>query len=250
MTQRREFLQQAKTFLPEEHQVHGWYLSEDIEGVRCFWDGGISRYVATDKVPWASIKNPKTGERKIIKPFASGLWSQYGNPIIAPDWFLDKLPPFACDGVIHGEAVADACASHVPHSAFSGLQYSVWSSPTSHSFFQTGLVKNTSMDVQIDYQACLRFMKKHAPDFESINKGATLEQELFMMRGWNGWDEQVHIAPSIILPRKPLRAKAAVSIHAKRILDNGGTGMLIRYPHHTWVPKRVDYVLRFTVKVQ
>ena len=43
-------------------------------------------------MPWASIIDPKTGKKKAkIKPVATGLWCRYGNPIIAPDAFLNLL---------------------------------------------------------------------------------------------------------------------------------------------------------------
>lgn len=250
MPQRREFLQQSRTFYPTRHDVSGWYISEEIDGVRCLWDGGLSRYVATEKVPWASLKSPKTGEKKKVKPFSSGLWTQYGNPIIAPDQFLDRLPPFPCDAIFYGdfEIAQSICVSPIPHPRFNEVKMAVLSSPSFDALFQTGLVKNSNMDVLIDFQRCKRFVQKHAPDAETINKGATLEQELFMMRGWNGWDEQIHIAPCSILPSDITKAKAATAILAERILAKGGTGILLRNPHKSWTPKRVDHVLRFTIE--
>ena len=40
---RREFLQLAKSYNPEKNKIAGWYLSEKLDGTRCFWDGGITR---------------------------------------------------------------------------------------------------------------------------------------------------------------------------------------------------------------
>ena len=84
----REFLQLAETYVAAKHGVGGYFLSEKLDGTRCFWDGGLSRGVPTEQVPWASLIDPKTGQKKTkIKPVATGLWSRYGNPIIAPDEF-------------------------------------------------------------------------------------------------------------------------------------------------------------------
>ena len=66
---RREFLQLADHYDPHKHDVAGWFVSEKLDGTRCFWDGGITRGLPTEQVPWASIIDPKTGEKKAkIKP--------------------------------------------------------------------------------------------------------------------------------------------------------------------------------------
>ena len=61
---RRELLQLAHTYKPEKHKIAGWFISEKCDGTRCFWDGGLSRGVPTDLVPWASVTDPKTGRPK------------------------------------------------------------------------------------------------------------------------------------------------------------------------------------------
>ena len=89
---KREFLQLADHYDPRKHDVAGWFVSEKLDGTRCFWDGGLTRGLPTEQVPWASIIDPKTGEKKAkIKPLSTGLWSRYGNPIMAPDWWLNRL---------------------------------------------------------------------------------------------------------------------------------------------------------------
>ena len=55
---------------PAKHDVAGWFISEKLDGTRCFWDGGMSRGVRTEDVPWASVIDPKTGKQKAkIKPW-------------------------------------------------------------------------------------------------------------------------------------------------------------------------------------
>ena len=96
---RREFLQLAHTYDAAKHKIAGWYVSEKLDGTRAFWDGGLSRGQPTKLIPWASVIDPKTKKPKDrVKPVATGLWSRYGNPIMAPDWFLDSLPPIFLDG--------------------------------------------------------------------------------------------------------------------------------------------------------
>src|SRR6056297_2593239 len=102
MSDRREFLLLADTFKADKHNPIGMIASEKLDGNRCFYDGGITRGVDTINVPWSAIHHPKTGKVKDkIKPKATGLWSRYANPIQAPDWFLDQLPPVPLDGELY-----------------------------------------------------------------------------------------------------------------------------------------------------
>ncbi len=89
---KREFLQLAHTFNLEKHRtwLGGWFASEKLDGMRCFWDGGISRGLSIDIVPWA---NTDKAGRLVDKVYATGLWSRYGIAIRAPNFWLDQLPP-------------------------------------------------------------------------------------------------------------------------------------------------------------
>ena len=95
---KREFLMLAHTYKPKKYGVGGWFLSEKLDGMRAYWDGGISRGILKSDVPWA---NTAKDERYIEPPIATGLWSRYGNVIHAPDWWLDKLPAIPLDGELY-----------------------------------------------------------------------------------------------------------------------------------------------------
>ena len=122
---RREFLQLADHYDPHKHDVAGWFVSEKLDGTRCFWDGGLTRGLPTEQVPWASIIDPKTGEKKAkIKPVATGLWSRYGNPIMAPDWWLNQLPACPLDGELWAgrgkfQLCRSICGGDTPDERFS-----------------------------------------------------------------------------------------------------------------------------------
>ena len=58
MVVRREFLHLAQTYKPNKppragYDFSGYFLSEKLDGQRCFWDGGITRGMRTVDVPWA-----------------------------------------------------------------------------------------------------------------------------------------------------------------------------------------------------
>ena len=148
---RREFLQLADHYDRAKHDVAGWLISEKLDGTRCFWDGGLSRGLPTDQVPWASITDPKTGKKKAkIKPVATGLWSRYGNPIMAPDWFLNQLPCVPLDGELWAgrgnfQLCRSICGGDEPDPGSEQIKYAVYSCPPITAVFGTGEIKNTNM---------------------------------------------------------------------------------------------------------
>ena len=95
---------------------HKWLLSIKLDGMRAFWDGGISRN-RTD-CPWAPDVR------------ATGLWSINAKVIHAPEWFLDGLPlGTPLDGELWAgpqnyQRVMSACKKHVPvDSEWSNIQF-------------------------------------------------------------------------------------------------------------------------------
>lgn len=55
----------AGTYNPEEHDPTGWYMSEKLDGVRCYWNG-------------------------------SGMYTRNGHIFYPPDWFKKELPADLC----------------------------------------------------------------------------------------------------------------------------------------------------------
>lgn len=248
---RREFLQLAKTFKPDKHLIAGWYLSEKLDGTRCLWDGGLSRGLPTLDTPWASCINPRTVEVKPkIKPVATGLWSRYGNPIMAPDWFLDKLPPFPCDGELWAgrgnfQLCRSICAGDEPDERFDQIQFAVFSSPPLEALFQDGLIKNTNMLVSINQEKVEQWMELNDRSTPAVPQHSTLEQEYFALQGWDGWGEQVYILQQIILHNDPEIAASQLSKHMNVLLEDGAEGAILRDPKAIWKPKRVATCLKF-----
>ena len=90
----------AHKFNPKKHRIGGWYMSEKLDGMRCWWDSGVTRGILKSKIPWA---NTSKDARYVNEPICTGLWSRYGNIIHAPDWWLNKLPPISLDGELWTE---------------------------------------------------------------------------------------------------------------------------------------------------
>lgn len=155
VSSKREFLMLAHKYTPEKYDISGCYVSEKLDGTRCFWDGGISRGLPTEQVPWANITNPKTGGKKTkIKPFSTGLWSRYGNPIIAPDWWLNQLPCLPLDGELWAgvgnfQLCRSICACDAPTKDWGQIEFAVIDSPPFESIFADGIINNTNMKLNM-----------------------------------------------------------------------------------------------------
>lgn len=250
---RREFLQLAKTYRPGKDNIGGWYVSEKLDGTRCFWDGGVSRGVPTDEVPWASITDPKTGKRKAkIKPTATGLWSRYGNPIMAPDSFLNSLPPIPLDGELWAgrgkfQLCRSICAGDTPDPRFDQVKYVVYGCPPVLDLFADGEIKNTNFVRIMDQAAACEFYKQpgRRPVFHLLG-AETFEQELEFLGHYltENPDERCYIHEQRALPAGG-NAVSHLEEFLNQVIAAGGEGVIIRDPSATWTPKRVSALLKY-----
>jgi DNA ligase-1 len=252
---RREFLQLAHQYDPSKHEVAGWFISEKMDGSRCFWDGGLSRGVKTEQIPWASVTDPKTGQRKSkLKPFATGLWSRYGNPIIAPDWFLNQLPCCPLDGELWAgrgqfQLCRSICAGDTPDKRFDKIVYAVYSSPPLASIFGTGEIKNANMVQGIDFIAIEHWIRQRLDRFDGdfcyLPPGSLFQDELrFLVEKLETSGE----TPCYLHPQSKLGiedAPAQIEAYLQKVLDKGGEGVVIRNPLAAWTPKRHRDILKY-----
>jgi len=259
---RREFLQLAKVFKPDNDKqtVAGKYVSEKLDGTRCIWDGGVTRGMDTREVPWASVINPKTLEAKPkVKPVATGLWSRYGNPIMAPDWYLDKLPNFILDGELWAgrgnfQTCRSICAGDSPDPRFDQITYAIYSAPSPVRFLQPGLIKNSNFYCDVT-KSFLKWYndeayKNLAYGDESvlwdIHESATFKEELGYLHRLKDYDpDVVFLHKQIRLPTKEVIARRALTDFTNSVLAKGGEGVIIRAANGKWTPKRVNDLLKF-----
>jgi hypothetical protein len=269
----REFLQLADHFNPAKSNVAGWFISEKLDGTRCFWDGGLSRGLPTESIPWASVIDPKTGKKKAkIKPVATGLWSRYGNPIMAPDWFLNQLPCCPLDGELWAgrgkfQLCRSICGGDTPDPRFDKIVYAVYSSPPLGAVFGTGEIKNTNMVCAMDFISVEHWIRnrldslgkepafqgvpvpRHSlgDDFKYLPPGVPFADELRFLNSNldNGPESKCYLHPQTKLIDIPEEAAAQVEAYLQKVLDKGGEGVVIRNPLASWTPKRHKGILKY-----
>ena len=255
---RREFLMAAKTYLPRKMTVGGWYIAEKLDGVRVFWDGGISRGYPTIEIPWASVVDPKTGRiKKRLKSEATGMWSKYGNPIPAPDWFLNSLPCMPLDGVIwagrgNRQLCYSICIGDVPDIGWNEAEFAVTSCPPIDKVFEDGEIRNTHMRMKLLKVNFDVWLHNHDPsvleDWFYLTSGTnriTFGTELAVLRDAIPSEGSIYLLQQKRLPFSVKEAAQAVEEELKRILRLGGQGVIIRSPDGCWEPRRVDTVLKY-----
>lgn len=256
-TPRREFLQLADTLEVGKHGFGGFYISEKLDGMRSLWDGGLTRGIPTRNVPWASTTDPKTGTPKDkVLPVATGLWSRYGNPIAAPDWFLNQLPSCPLDGELwcgrgNFQKCISACRKDKPiDSEWKKISYAVYSSPPLAHLFRSGEIKNANMLLTVDWDGMQEFLRDSISAFKgtytAVPNGATFEQELLFLRdAIETQNDYCFLHKQTKLPMDPEEARQSAACIVESVLDKGGEGCMIRDPRAVWTPKRHKGLLKY-----
>jgi DNA ligase-1 len=119
-----------------------YYESEKLDGMRAFWDGGITRG-----------KMPRFTKGLV----ATGLWSRYGKIIYGPKSWLDKLPPIPLDGELWlGRGMFQQVVSIVKQqlnpseSDWARVKYRCFDSPGLADVWAPGLIDNPQVTLPID----------------------------------------------------------------------------------------------------
>lgn len=268
---RREFLQLADHYDPRMHDVSGWFISEKLDGQRCFWDGGLTRGLPTEQVPWASITDPKTGQKKAkIKPVATGLWSRYGNPIMAPDWWLNQLPCCPLDGELWAgrgkfQLCRSICGGDTADERFDQIVFAVYSTPPLSAIFSTGQIKNVNMVCHVDYLTIEAWIRQRlngrgdrfggvpvpkrclGDHYQFLTANQPFGKEVAVLsEALENTDASIcYLHRQTKLIDIPGEANDQVEAYLQRVLDQGGEGVVIRNPNALWMPKRHRGILKY-----
>lgn len=261
---KREFLQLAHEYNPEKpprggYDFSGWYVSEKLDGIRCFWDGGLTRGLPTMDVPWASVIDPKKGNIKAkIKPFSTGLWSRYGNPIQAPEWFLNGLPTLPLDGELFAgrglfQTTTSITRKDTPiDEEWRDIQFAVYSSPPLEHVFGDGRIKNSGMVHNMEWVSINAWITQRletlpfAQDFISTPSGSTFDRELNILRDALATPSGfAYLHKQVRLPETHDSAVSYLKEHFDTVLGVGGEGLIMRSPNAIWYPKRMRHILKY-----
>jgi len=232
-----EFLQLAHKYNPEKDCCTNWYSSIKLDGIRCFWDSGISRGVPAREVPWANVEKD---DRLLAQPMATGLWSRYGKVIHAPEWWLASLPDIPLDGELWAgvgsfQRVTSICKRLSPTPEWEDVQYRVFTTPPLDVVLSTREINNTNYRKKIDYthldwarERGAKILKRmrFSDAYAYLQKNLVVDEVCHL-------HEQEEVKPGDWLDRR-----------LDEVVDQGHEGLMLQHPDAMWVPERSHMLLK------
>ena len=237
----REFLQLAQNFVPAKTSLAGWYVSEKLDGMRAYWDGGISRGLPCDEIAYA---NTAKDARLVERPIATGLWSRYAKPIHAPNWFLDMLPKIPLDGELYlgrgqFQELISIVKQHKPDERWERVRYMVFDSPPDLHMFMPGKINNPNCELIIpdmmDQVQASRSIDAPALPFYRVHG---------RLHKYVEENENLSVHLQNRLPASTDKALEQVEALLENVTDIGGEGLIVRKPESVWLPKRTNELLK------
>jgi DNA ligase-1 len=240
---KREFLQQAHLWRPESDYVCGWWCSEKLDGIRAFWDGGLTIGLRCDHIPWAN-----TAKDTKVK-YSTGLWSRYGKVIHCPNWWREAFPHIPMDGELwygrgRRQELSSIVKREIPDARWSGVGYMVFDSPPFERVFANGVIDNIhykkTFSGIMDWIGSLKLLKTVATfngqfSFDAIN--------IHMERELDG-QPHAHWHKQLKLPMQSERCISFVESLCAELAASGAEGLMLRRGVMGWIPERTRNVLK------
>lgn len=250
---KRLFLQKAHKYT--DQSIGGWYMSEKLDFHRAFWDGGVSRGVPKNQVPWA---NTEKDERYVDEQIATGLWTGYGNVFHAPDWWLDMMPRMPLDGELclcdalgqplRGVSARQECSTIIKSLStrnWTNIRLAIFDCPQIETVFADGVI-----DLPNDHRrlkGCLEWIEARnfhwdyrprvGSYFESVYKRLNMELPYSVSR-------PCFVLPQVKLPEWDKIALQVLDSNSLAITKKGGEGLMVRKPTGVYTCARVHYILK------
>lgn len=227
---KREFLQLAHKYGPWA-DVAGQFVSEKMDGLRCLWDGGVTRGMPKEDVPWANCAKTKGG-------ISTGLWSRYGNIFNAPDDFIDQLPKEPLDGELWIPGLSrQEISSRVKglKPTFRDVRLFAFDLPPLETVFADGNIN--VLHYKKRFKGIVDWLKDHGA---VMNDDVTYQNAYTRLK--DIWSDYVHQEQ---LPYSGPKARARIDEKLTEVLDSGGEGLIIRRASTFYLAGRSYNVLKY-----
>lgn len=243
-----EYLMLAQTFKPNKFSMAGWFISEKLDGVRAYWDGGLSRGVQASKVPYANTVKDHRLKHEVM---ATGLWSRTGKVIYAPNHWLDELPNIPLDGelwldVHRFQELTSIVSTKDGSKDWCEVKYMVFDSPPFLKMFADRKVK--VRDYEFEIRDAMHFYNNLQNDYMSPTiKSASIQWNFEMVQDWLDRKLNSNVAqllPQLRLPFNHHEAIKQIDNILETFLEVGAEGVILRKAESFWKPERSHMLLK------
>lgn len=245
---KQEFVQLAHTYDSDKHSIGGWYASTKLDGMRVIWDGGASRGVRKEDVPWSNMNKDVTPNQ-----IATGLWSRYGNIIHAPDWFINSLPPLPLDGEGYiGNQMFQKTMSimgKLPCNRIDDewrqIKFCTLNVAPPEQLFKERYIDTTNFKKHIPKEAYDWWKSRFAKiPGAFLPKGRTFNSIYGFMKLKVPQNDVVTVHPQVELPMGESLAVETAEEMLAIVLETHGEGLIFRRGADQWVPERSHSLLK------
>lgn len=239
---KRQYVQLAHVLAPK-HSIAGMFASEKLDGERAIWDGGVTRGMYADEVPYSNTAKDK---KRFI---ATGLWTRRGKVVHAPGWWLDKLPPFPLDGELFAgrkgfQSAMSICRNQSGTSDWSPIQYKVFDSQPMTIWLGDGDIDDKPHFVK-KLRGCYPFWQGRAKGITHVEHNQPFVNRLTILKMLNSWNDHCVLHLQEKLPLAETLAKVRLDELLEEVLAGGGEGMILKSGHSLWRPERVHDMLKY-----
>ncbi len=256
---KQTYLMLAHTLNPIKISVGGWLLSEKLDGVRAYWDGGLSRGVQASEVPYANTIKDYRLKHEVV---STGLWSRTGKVIYAPNYWLDQLPNIPLDGELYiGPHSFQELTSIVStkdgskDNQWPQIEFMVFDSPPYPKMFANRKITVRDYDFEVKDAMRWYFDRVHSSHEYGCNtlngkliKSASITWNFEMVQDWLGRNLQGPVAklhPQEKLPLGYHQAKERMDMILKSLIEQGAEGVMLRKPTSFWATNRSHDLLKY-----
>ena len=224
-----EFLMKGH-FYDSKYILGPWMLSTKLDGMSALWDGGYSRGMRLDQVPFANehkVKNPE-------EITCTGLWSRMGKVVQAPDWFLDAMPDIMTVGELWAgpgkfqQTISTVRKKDPVDEEWAEITYNVFDAPNRSIFTERAIrVANGKYWV--------------IPDMEDVAKSYCINGgKLTYFEDVYELLENLGIENQEVKLCKQTKIDSGINLIKRRdnIISKGGEGLVLRHRISVWTPER------------
>jgi DNA ligase-1 len=230
---------------PASYSLANWYASEKLDGMRAIWLPDTKGF-PVGALPFANMdKDVKQDSKRA----ATGLWSRYFKPIWAPSWWLEHLPhDLFLDGELWcGRQQFNSLTSIVKRKEaddrWESVLFKVFDSPSPDMIYSDGKIHKPPILVK-NFRGVWGWCKSNLA-YEYVTHGRGFEQTFGnLLKVIDPSNKYVKLHDQRKLHWNNAKAIEELQVYLDQVLEQGGEGVIVRHPQSTWVPKRMNTVLK------